>query len=368
MRFFHMVLSTLTIVVASHSALGGLFLIDFCATTDQARCLGSADGWDAFTSAAPGEVFALTDWSMQGNDDVTMTLIPNDDEGLLNMWPNFTSPPDDGTEFNGIEVPYEAVADYWYRNPDTAGLSALLRFDDLDPGSYDVTVFEGRVTDGFQEGKIWVGDEEGSGEPDDANTGNFALSADDFQTVNVTVNAGDSLFYRHLEDGTGGISGMIIQSAAPLAAPGDFNRNGELDGGDIDLLTVASASAGNPSEFDLNSDSLVNQQDVNVWIRDLFNSWVGDANLDGEFNSADLVSVFSDGRFETDDLAAWTEGDWNGDGRFGSADFVAAFTDGGYEQGVRPDVMNVPEPGASPILWGGFVLALRVRRALSHRP
>ena len=124
------VVLTLGVLAYSHQfANAGLFLIDFCAGTE-ARCLGSAPDWDAFVSAAPGEEFLLTDWSDDGtDDDVIMTLIPDDDEGLLNMWPNHTGPPDEELEFNGIEVPLEALADYWYRNPDSAGQSALLRFD-----------------------------------------------------------------------------------------------------------------------------------------------------------------------------------------------------------------------------------------------
>jgi hypothetical protein len=49
-----------------------------------------------------------------------------------------------------------------------------LDFENLDPGIYNVTVFEGRLTDGSQFAKIWVGDSNGSGEPTTENTGNFA--------------------------------------------------------------------------------------------------------------------------------------------------------------------------------------------------
>ncbi|MEZ6120477.1 MAG: PKD domain-containing protein [Pirellulaceae bacterium] len=63
------------------------------------------------------------------------------------------------------------------------------------------------------------------------------------------------------------------------------------------------------------------------------NDLIGDANLDGEFSSSDLVQIFVSALFETGEQAQWPEGDWNGDGRFDTSDFVAAFQEGRYEQG-----------------------------------
>jgi hypothetical protein len=60
--------------------------------------------------------------------------------------------------------------------------------------------------------------------------------------------------------------------------------------------------------------------------------WV---NLDGVFDSADLVFVFQRGGYESGESAGWAEGDWNGDGLFSSADIVLAFQDGGYVRGAK---------------------------------
>ena len=87
---------------------------------------------------------------------------------------------------------------------------------------------------------------------------------------------------------------------------------------------------------------------------DLQFALMGDANLDGEFNSGDFVDVFQSGKFETGELARWSEGDWNADERFDSGDFVVAFQDGGYEMGVRAAVAAVPEPSS----WMLLALAL----------
>ena len=149
------------------------------------------------------------------------------------------------------------------------------------------------------------------------------------------------------------------------AVPGDFNGDGLLDLADINQLVAASASLENDTAFDLTDDAKVNDLDVTHWVTVLNNGWLGDANLDGEFNSSDFVTVFSAGKFETNEPANWAEGDWNGDGVFSSGDFVAAFSDGGYEKGPR--VPNaVPEPNNTPtlLLAATGLIALARRRRL----
>ena len=99
----------------------------------------------------------------------------------------------------------------------------------------------------------------------------------------------------------------------------------------------------------LNDGSLSDLEARIAYVHDELNSWLGDSNLDGEFNSSDFVIVFSAGKFETADSATWEQGDWNGDMSFNSSDFVAAFTDGGYENGPRPAINAVPEP--TSVTW-----------------
>lgn len=127
---------------------------------------------------------------------------------------------------------------------------------------------------------------------------------------------------------------------------GDVNHSGVLDVGDIDLVT--SAQGKSRPMFDLTEDREITSTDREVLIKELMNTYFGDANLDGEFNSRDLVEVSVAGEYE-DGIAGnsgWAEGDWNGDGDFTTSDLVAAFEDGGYEQGPRVALNVVPEPSS----------------------
>jgi hypothetical protein len=145
---------------------------------------------------------------------------------------------------------------------------------------------------------------------------------------------------------------------------GDFNGDGLLDIADLDDLTKQSASVTHPPKYDLNGDSLVDEADVNFWVKDLYNGWIGDADLSREFNSSDLVSVLASGTYEADVDAVWSTGDFNGDGRTNSSDLVAALADGGYEQGPpTPATAAVPEPGGLCLALMGL-LALVGRRRL----
>ena len=144
---------------------------------------------------------------------------------------------------------------------------------------------------------------------------------------------------------------------------GDFDGDGELSAGDIDLLSAEVRSGQYDSQYDLNVDGEVDQLDREMWIVELKNTYVGDANLDGEFNTSDFVAAFQYGQYEDaiDGNSTWESGDWDGDGDFKSGDFVAAFQAGGYEQGVRAAVA-VPEPSTLIMSLAGILTLCGYRR------
>ncbi len=121
-------------------------------------------------------------------------------------------------------------------------------------------------------------------------------------------------------------------TASVVAAPGDLDRNGTIDARDIDLLSAALRLGNDETRFDLNSDGQVNQADREHLIRGILMTDFGDTNLDGVFDSADLVSLFQIGEYEDDfaNNSVWNDGDWNGDGDFDSRDLVLAFQVGKY--------------------------------------
>ena len=128
--------------------------------------------------------------------------------------------------------------------------------------------------------------------------------------------------------------------------PGDFDSDWTLTVDDVDQLMTAIRTGQSVPLHDLDINNRVDADDLRIWVKELKGSWFGDANLDGEFNSSDLVGVFEVGVYEAELEATWDEGDWNADGLFNSGDLVVAFQDGGFEQGPQPAVAAVPEPSA----------------------
>jgi hypothetical protein len=201
---------------------------------------------------------------------------------------------------------------------------------------------------------------------DDPELPTWEATVDDFTLADLGSSV--TIALRQLAiDGGDNVAGFFdyvyVTTSGVSVVPGDFDGNGILDALDIDALTAASASGENQSQYDLNNDGLVNVADVNAWITggDVYNSYSGDANLDREFNSGDLVTLFVAGKYETGNPAVWTEGDFNGDGIFNTGDFVTALSGGGYEVGPRTAVAAVPEPASATLLLLGLLMFVRRR-------
>ena len=131
----------------------------------------------------------------------------------------------------------------------------------------------------------------------------------------------------------------------------DFNDDGVVDVHDVDL--ACSGVRVGLGVFDLNKDGTTDQQDI-LFLVQLLGSTSGDSNLDGVFNSSDLVQVFRIGVYEDtiNGNANWSSGDWNCDGDFTTQDLVTAFQAGGYVSTAVAEVL----PSGSMADWA---MALR---------
>ncbi len=130
---------------------------------------------------------------------------------------------------------------------------------------------------------------------------------------------------------------------------GDVNRDRQIDDADIDRLAKA-IREGDPQDaiYDLNLDAKIDFQDLRYLVENILDTDFGDSNLDGIFNTADLVQVLQAGEYEdgTPGNSTWSEGDWNGDGDFGTQDIILALQSGGYSRLAQP----VDRDAASPLL------------------
>jgi hypothetical protein len=152
---------------------------------------------------------------------------------------------------------------------------------------------------------------------------------------------------------------FVAKPGHTVTVAGDFDGDRHLTLTDVDQLAMAIRNAVADPKFDFTHDGVVTLADQESWVHDLKHTWFGDADLNGEFNSADLVQVLAAGKYEAPQGAiSWYEGDWNADGLFNSTDLVDALADGGYEQGPRLPAAAVPEPsglllvaGPLPLVW-----------------
>jgi hypothetical protein len=134
--------------------------------------------------------------------------------------------------------------------------------------------------------------------------------------------------------------------------PGDFNGDQQLAVADLQLVADAVRTQNVFETLDLTGDGNVDLDDHAYWVHEIKGTTFGDANLDRQFDSSDLVQVFQAGQYEDtlDGNSGWATGDWNADGDFTSADLIVAFQDGGYEQSLRAVATAVPEPAGSLLL------------------
>jgi hypothetical protein len=164
----------------------------------------------------------------------------------------------------------------------------------------------------------------------------------------------------------GGLELQEVFISTPSFQRGDLNGDLAVTPADIDLLAAQMRIGSDDPQFDLDADGLVGFGDLETFVHDVVKTYFGDADLDGRFDSSDVVDVLSSGQYEDAIVqnSTWSTGDWNGDGEFSSSDLIVALADGGFELGPRMAAAAVPEPsGALAFLLGCLLMHRRRGRA-----
>ena len=193
------------------------------------------------------------------------------------------------------EVPGEQTFDWESMEiPDDGSLyhPAMVQWqDDLDDSDGGVVSFAGSGGTGVVQYNVAT-----DFYPDDLDELEPGLELNDLQTHTSGAN-GREYQFNFITD-AGGVTGD----------PCDLNNDGVCDAGDIDALSALVNANENDAAFDLNEDGALTQADRDVWVVDLMNTYFGDSNLDGEFNSSDFVTVFSAGKYENGEAADYDGG------------------------------------------------------------
>ena len=128
------------------------------------------------------------------------------------------------------------------------------------------------------------------------------------------------------------------------------------------FLVSAYDGLGPPEASSMSSDQYVDAR-IRAEVTEFSMIVTGDSNRDGAFDSGDLVTAFTAGKYGTGELASWEDGDWNASTKFDSNDFVIAFQTGLYEAPPMQTTRAVPEPSTFAMLMLGLLsLSNSVRR------
>ncbi|WP_428388614.1 hypothetical protein [Mucisphaera sp.] len=220
-----------------------------------------------------------------------------------------------------------------YNNETTADFTASLDLDNILPSGSSTIMLNLSPFSGL---------EAGSAQP-------FSIS----MFVGNTADTRDTSFILNLSDedipGETNHQLSINVSATIAAFPGDINGSGNFDAGDID--TLAERFGTDAPGYDLNNDTLVNNDDIDFWLASLFGSVPGDANLDRTVDLIDLSLLASN--FGSD-ATSWAEGNFNADSTVDLIDLSLLASNFGF------DGNPIPEPATGIALLA--LAGLRPRR------
>lgn len=137
-------------------------------------------------------------------------------------------------------------------------------------------------------------------------------------------------------------------SFVPTTENGDLNTDGNINHVDIDLLRVAIGANDPDPLFNVNGDTMLDENDFNHLITEIIGTVHADGNLDGKVNFDDFILVsnnFDDGG------TGWPRGNYNLDSKTNFNDFIILTNN--FGQSGTMDGSTVPEPAAMMMLLMG---------------
>ena len=140
---------------------------------------------------------------------------------------------------------------------------------------------------------------------------------------------------------------------------GDFDFDNILELSDINELVTAIAAGSTDAFYDLTGDSLINGDDLNSWIVDLYGSLPGDANLDRAVDGQDF-SLWENHRFTASDQ--WGHGDFDANGIIDVRDFNIWNQHKSQTTGISE--LSLPEPSSCCLAWLAAGIIWSKRRTL----
>gem|GEM_PF-701690 len=132
--------------------------------------------------------------------------------------------------------------------------------------------------------------------------------------------------------------GLAAFRSISLEVVGDLDGSGNLNPGDIDLLTEAIRSNPDP-ELDFNGDGTVDVGDLDFFVNELAMTYAGDTNLDGSTNFSDFLTLSSNFGME----GGWGNGNFGTDPLVDFEDFLTLSANFGRTV-PGAEVAAVPEP------------------------
>ena len=167
---------------------------------------------------------------------------------------------------------------------------------------------------------------------EDVSEGSLNLGFDGSFTYTNATGSKDSFRYAVSDGEAQSNTVSVTITIESIATPGDFNGDETVNITDLDLLSAAIRESSTNPLYDLNENGSVDLGDLHVMVIEILDTNYGDADLDGQFNTTDLIKIFIAGEYE-DGVAGnstWAEGDWNADGEFSTTDLVVSFQGGAY--------------------------------------